>query len=385
MSLAEAVNTRQIVTAWNTTELTVLEQSQVLWASYGTSYLYDDINNKRHRTVPSAINIYPFKIYAANQTGVYQYAPTTHSLSLIVSGDKRESIQDAVDPGNISVASAPLIIIPFWDKNVGSQSYLTWWWYESGAIVHNILLEAAALNLGGNVVSVITDQNALRTALGLSAHTNLVCLHAAMVGYTNGSTPNDPPFAPSLTGPSSGKPGIRYNYSMVTIDPDNDDVFYFVDWDDGSNSGWVGPFPSDMMITLNHTWSQPGTYTIQVKARDTHNLESNWTPLEMVIGGPVLEIEINGGLGIHAIITNTGTTDTNNITWVVAIEGGLVIPHEITGKINEILVGEQSTLRPWILGLGKKTITVSLTADGGITAEQIATGFFLMFIVVGVK
>jgi nitroreductase len=385
LTLAEAINTRRIVYAWNTTELTLLEQSQILWASYGTSYLYDNINHKRHRTLPSAVNIYPFKIYAANQTGVYQYLPTSHQISLIVSGDKRELIQDAVDPGNISVSSSPWIIIPFWDKNVGSQSYLAWWWYESGAIVHNVLLEATALNLGGNVLSVITDQNGLRTALGLSAQTNLVALHVAMVGHTNGSTQNNPPLTPTLTGPSSGQRGILYNFTVVTTDPDGDDIYYFLDWGDGANSGWTGPFPSGMMATLNHIWSQPGTYTIQAKARDTHSLESSWTSLEMTIGGPVLELEMKGGLGITVIINNTGTADATNISWEIAFDGGLIIPHQITGAIQELGIGEQYKLRPLVLGLGKKTITVSLTADDGVTAEKIATGFFFMFIVVGVK
>jgi len=321
----------------------------------------------------------------ANQTGVYQYAPTTHSLSLIVSGDKRELIQDAVDPENISVSSSPMIIIPFWDKNVGSQSYLTWWEYESGAIVHNILLEATALNLGGNVLSVITDQNGLRTALGLAAQTNLVPFHVTMVGHTNGSTQNNPPLAPTITGPSNGQKGILYNYTVATTDPDGDDIYYFVHWGDGTNTGWIGPFPSGMMVTLNHTWSQPGTYTIQAKARDTNSLESSWTDLEMTIGGPILELEIKGGLGINLIINNTGTADATNISWEITFEGGLVIPHQTTGTIQEISIGMQNTLRPWVFGLGKKTIMVSLTADDGVTAEKIATGFFLMFIVVGVK
>jgi hypothetical protein len=155
LTLADAITLRQIVNQWNTTELTLLEESQILWCSYGTSYLFDNINKKRHRTLPSAMDIYPFKIYAVNQSGVYQYMPETHAISLIVSGDKRESIQNAVDSNNISLPSAPWIIIPFWDTNIGKQSYLTWWWYESGAIVHNVFLEAAALNLGGAMFSLL--------------------------------------------------------------------------------------------------------------------------------------------------------------------------------------------------------------------------------------
>jgi hypothetical protein len=36
-------------------------------------------------------------------------------------------------------------------------------------------------------------------------------------------------------------------------------------------------------------------------------------------------------------------------------------------------------------GLGKKTITVTLTADEGITEEKTASGLLLFFFVVGVK
>ncbi len=386
LTLADAVNTRQIVNEWNNTELTLLEESQILWSSYGTSYLYDDINNKRHRTLPSAINIYPFKIYAANQSGVYQYTPSTHSISLIVSGDKRELIRNAVEPGNISVTSAPWIIIPFWDKNVGSQSYLLWWWYESGAIVHNILLEATALNMSGNVVSVISDQNGLRSALGISGQTNLVAFHVALVGHTNGSSQNNPPAAPTVSGPSQGINDVLYNYTVNAIDSDGDDVFYYIDWDDGSNSGWVGPYSSGVPQTFSHSWTLQGTYGIKVRAKDSHGLEGSWsTPLQMTISGPGLNIEIKRGLGFTAIINNSGTIDVTNVTWKIVYEGGFVFPAQLTGTIAEIRIGEQFTLRPFVFGLGKKSVTVSVTADDGITTEETVNVFLLLVFAVVIK
>ena len=385
LTLADAVNARQIVNEWNTTELTLLEESQTLWCSYGTSYLYDNINHKRHRTLPSAIDIYPFKIYAANQSGVYQYTPETHSISLIVSGDKRELIQNAVDHDNISVTSSPWIILPFWDKNVGSQTYLSWWWYESGAIVHNVLLEGTALNLSANVISVITDQNGLRSALGLSGQTNLVAMHVVMVGHANGSSQNNPPMAPSISGPSSGLKGVRYNYTVVTTDPDGDDVYYYVDWGDGTNSGWVGPFPSGMMVTLNHTWSGQGTYTIKAKAKDTHNLESSWTPLVMTIIGSELGIEITGGLGLTVTLQNNGTVSLTNISWEIVFKGGFVIPAQRTGTIPPIPTGAQAKIHLFVFGLGKSTVTVTVMADDGIFAEKTATASLFLFFVFGVK
>jgi nitroreductase len=385
LTLEDAVNTRQIVNAWNTTELTLLEESQILWCSYGTSYLYDNINNKRHRTLPSAIDIYPFKIYAANQSGVYQYTPETHSISLIVAGDKRELIENAVGHDDISVSSSPWIIIPFWDKNVGSQNYLPWWWYESGAIIHNVLLEAAALDLGGNVLSVITDQNELRSALGLSGQTNLVAMHVALVGHANGSSQNNPPMAPSISGPSNGLRGALYNYTMITTDPDGDEVYYYIDWGDGTNSGWVGPFPSGAVVSFNHTWSQAGTYTIKVKAKDNYGLESIWTPFEMMIAGPGLVIEITGGLGIAVTMNNTGTVAVTNISWEIEFKDGFVIPAQKTGTISNIPMGGQSTIHMVVFGLGKKTVTVSLMTDDGITAEKTASVFLFLLFVVGVK
>jgi len=385
LTLEEAVTTRQIINEWNATELTVLEQSQLLWCSYGTSYLYDNINHKRHRTLPSAINIYPFKIYAANQSGVYQYAPATHSLSLIVSGDKRPLIENAVGHDNISVASSPWIVIPFWDKNVGSQSYLTWWWYESGAIVHNILLEAAALNLAGNVLSVITDQNGLRSALGLSGQTNLVAMHVALVGHANGTSQNNPPLPPTISGPSTGLAGSLLNYTFTTTDPDDDEVWYFIDWGDGTNSRWVGPFPSGMMVMVNHTWSQSGTYTLKVKAKDAYGAESIWSPFTITIDGPGLDIEITGGLGITATINNTGTIDATNISWEIVFAGGLVIPAQKTGMITNLPMGELSILHMVVFGLGKKSFTVSLTADDGITAEKTANVFLFLILAILVK
>lgn len=386
LTLTDAINTRKIVNEWNNTELTLLEQSQVLWSSYGTSYLYDNINNKRHRTVPSAINIYPFKIYAANHTGVYQYLPSSHQVSLIVSGDKRELIQSAVNPGNISVVSSPLIIIPFWDKNVGSQSYINFWQYESGAIVHNILLESAALNMSGNILSVITDQNALRSALGLSAQTNLVAMHVAMVGHANESGQNNPPEISSLSGPSQGASGVLYEYTLNATDVDGDDVYYLVDWGDQNSSGWIGPFASDTPLTLNHSWALKGTYDITARAKDSHGLEGAWsTPLLMTIMGPGVDITITGGVGLTALVNNTGTIDATNVSWEIRYEGGFIIPRHSTGTIQEIRIGEQVKIRPLVFGLGKKIVTVSVEADEGITAEATANVFFLVLFVIIMK
>jgi len=282
MTLAESINNRHIVNTWNNSSLSLLEESQLIWASYGYSYLIERVSHDRHRTLPSALDIYPFKVFAANQTAVYQYVPASHSLTTIVTGDRRVAIQDAVGATNISLAGAPWIILELLDTNLGQSQYQTFWYYETGAIAHNVLLEAGTLNLSSSVIMDIADINGLRTALGIGSQTNLV--PQAVVGVGRQSLPsNHEPNQPQLTGPSSGKPHVAYNYTIVTTDPDGDNVSYLIDWGDESTSDWIGPYPSGESIVQSHTWSKRGSYTVQAKAKDTHGAESTWATLHVTM------------------------------------------------------------------------------------------------------
>jgi hypothetical protein len=94
---------------------------------------------------------------------------------------------------------------------------------------------------------------------------------------------NQPPTTPIITGPSQGKRGISYNYEIESLDPENENISYYIDWADETNTGWVGPFPSDQEQTLNHTWNKKGTYTIKAKARDIHDQESDWGTLTVTM------------------------------------------------------------------------------------------------------
>jgi len=87
----------------------------------------------------------------------------------------------------------------------------------------------------------------------------------------------EPPEKPTITGPSRGKSGMIYNFTFTIHDSDLDDVYLFVDWGDGNNSGWQGPYASDIEIILNNSWLETGSYTIRAKAKDIHGVESDWT------------------------------------------------------------------------------------------------------------
>lgn len=94
---------------------------------------------------------------------------------------------------------------------------------------------------------------------------------------------NNPPNKPTIDGPSSGKTGEEQTYMFSSTDSEGDDISYYVNWGDGSNSGWQGPYPSGTEITLNHTWMIEGTFTIKAKAKDEYDEESDWATLEVSI------------------------------------------------------------------------------------------------------
>jgi len=81
---------------------------------------------------------------------------------------------------------------------------------------------------------------------------------------------NYPPSRPTITGDKEGKVGVDYNHTFSSVDPEGSDVSYFVKWDDGTDTGWVGPYPSGQAITLSHNWTTKGTYIISAKAKDQY-------------------------------------------------------------------------------------------------------------------
>jgi len=94
---------------------------------------------------------------------------------------------------------------------------------------------------------------------------------------------NQPPNTPTITGPLSGTVGTSYTYTFTSTDPDGDQVSYYVEWGDTTNTGWFGPFASGTPQTKSHTWSTQGTYIIQAKAKDTNGAESGWGSLTITM------------------------------------------------------------------------------------------------------
>ncbi len=94
-------------------------------------------------------------------------------------------------------------------------------------------------------------------------------------------------------GPSNGKINEELTFFTSTTDQDKDNIYYLFDWDDGSNSGWLGPYDSGEEIEVSYVWTEKGSYEVKVKARDVHGGKSDWSD-PLVVSMPKNKV-INSG------------------------------------------------------------------------------------------
>jgi len=96
------------------------------------------------------------------------------------------------------------------------------------------------------------------------------------IGTTTAVISSNPPDTPTITGKRNGAAGVEQTYIISSADPDNDDVYYYIEWGDDSTTDWQGPYSSGVEQNFNHTFTEKGDYEIRVKAKDTNDLESDW-------------------------------------------------------------------------------------------------------------
>ncbi len=92
---------------------------------------------------------------------------------------------------------------------------------------------------------------------------------------------NKPPNSPSIGGMPFGKKGVNYRYRFKAVDPDEDDLYYFIDWGDGNNTGWIGTYKSGTVVNVKNKWGAEGNYIIKAKVMDISGAESDWTEFKV--------------------------------------------------------------------------------------------------------
>ena len=101
--------------------------------------------------------------------------------------------------------------------------------------------------------------------------------------YAFGELDPNAPEAPTISGETDGEAGVEYEYTLSTIDPNDDDVYYYIEWGDGEFEDWFGPYDSGEEVVVSHSWNEKDTYTIRARAKDTDNLWGPWGELEVTM------------------------------------------------------------------------------------------------------
>jgi hypothetical protein len=200
---------------------------------------------------------------------------------------------------------------------------------------------------------------------------------------------NNPPEIPSKpTGPTIGLITTDYSYTTSTTDPENDQVYYKWSWGT-EESDWTGPYTSGAATTASYAWAAPGTYSVKVKAKDIFGFESSWSPsLLVTISEPKPNITIGtftGGLfDVTNDIKNIGDAAATNVQWNITITGGILISGQTqTGNITTLGINSMEPVSDSpIIGFGRVTVTITVSADGVPEMTKTTTGFVLLIYVI---
>ena len=144
--------------------------------------------------------------------------------------------------------------------NLGSKNSI---WYSTAA---------------GNVVKVDYEN----IDLGYGYKLNTLEMVLVSTTYVAPGAPNAPSQPNGIT---TGKINTEYTYNTSTTDSEGDQIYYWFDWGDGTNSGWTEEgFDSGETATVSHIWRTQGSYNIRVRAKDSEGLQSSWSdPLSITM------------------------------------------------------------------------------------------------------
>ena len=117
---------------------------------------------------------------------------------------------------------------------------------------------------------------------------------------------------------------ITYTFTIYWKDCE---YFIFIDWGDGTSSGWLGPYIEPVLFS--HAWSSPGEYVLRLKMKDIYGNESDWLTLTITIlplendapNKPIIDGPLCGKVGVPYDYTFV-TTDPNGDDVYYWIEWG---------------------------------------------------------------
>lgn len=95
---------------------------------------------------------------------------------------------------------------------------------------------------------------------------------------------NEAPNKPVINGPTWLLKNRENTFTISATDPDLDMIYYYINFSDGSQTQYLGPYPSGQEISINHSWEESGDYFIQVQATDIYQKDGEFNFHQLKIG-----------------------------------------------------------------------------------------------------
>ena len=73
---------------------------------------------------------------------------------------------------------------------------------------------------------------------------------------------------PIIDGPESGEPDVEYDFTFVTNDPEDDEIYLHIMWGDGTETKWLGPYDSGEEVVVSHEYNEEGEFEIKAESKD---------------------------------------------------------------------------------------------------------------------
>ena len=204
------------------------------------------------------------------------------------------------------------------------------------------ITHAIYVNSSANISVIRTIVNGSVTNLTFND-----CDFSSMTIFCATSVYDVAPDVPSISGPENGDRGKTYTYSACTNDSNDDQLLYLFDWDDGNNSGWLGPYWSNDRVNASHAWSNEGGYYVKVKAKDIFNNESTWNSIlfrtEMlppIITSVQHSPNVAGFGATISIQANVTDNQTGNWSGIRTVHVNITLPDHTTENYTITYVGD---------------------------------------------
>jgi len=169
-TVAEALRNRRSSREYSAEPLSLEELSGVLWAAAGRN------REDGHLTAPSAMALYPIRVYAFLADGVYLYDSAAHRLGRVAEGDHRKltGMQPFVETAPLNIVYVADLSV-YAGRNIPAEHVRYLCGQDAAGYAANASLYTAASGLK-SVVRGSFDQQALLSLLGLDPGTHFVAL-----------------------------------------------------------------------------------------------------------------------------------------------------------------------------------------------------------------